>query len=122
MFHVTPFAGFPCWEAHRWGRISHRNTRAWAPEKGVTGWLTAPPTPTMQSVYKTRPLQPEEIRALAAYLESVSETKEAAATNRSPVFFLLGLGGCLIALVVMNLFWSKRFSAVRRPLVAGKRG
>jgi mono/diheme cytochrome c family protein len=90
--------------------------------KGVTGWLTAPPTPTMQSVYKARPLNPDEIRSLAAYLESVSNTKEESASNGGQIFFLLGLGGCLIALVVMNIFWSKRFSAVRRPLVAGRKG
>ncbi len=88
--------------------------------RAVTGWLTAPATPTMQSVYKTRALQPEEILALTAYLESVSETKDAAPTNGSRIFFLLGFGGCLMALVSMNFFWNKRFVAVRRPLVAGR--
>ena len=97
--------------------LTHEYTRLGG-RKAVTGWLTAPATPTMQSVYKARALQPDEIHALAAYLESVSETKDATATNGGRIFFLLGLGGCLVALVTMNFFWNKRFSAVRRPLVA----
>lgn len=101
--------------------LTHEYTRLGG-RRAVTGWLTAPATPTMQSVYKTRALQPDEIRALVAYLESVSDQREGNATSEGRIFFLLGLGGCLIALVVMNAYWKNRFSAVRRPLMAGKRG
>ena len=74
----------------------------------------------MQSVYKTHALQPDEVHALAAYLDSVSNQKEGGAARTEKRFLLLGLGGCLIALVAMDTIWKKRFSAVRRPLVAGK--
>ena len=40
-------------------------------------------------------------------------------------FFLIGLGGTVLALVGFDLAWRKRFRAVRRPLVKGaelKRG
>jgi mono/diheme cytochrome c family protein len=101
--------------------LTHEYTRLGG-GRAVTAWLTAPATPIMQSVYKTRALKPDEIHALAAYLESVSNQKEGSAAMSGKIFFLLGLGGCLIALVVMDTFWKKRFNAVRRPLVAGNRG
>lgn len=90
--------------------------------KGVTAWLSAPATPTMQSAYKTHPLKPEEILALAAYLESLTASNapaEAGGSGRSR-FLALGLGGCVIGLLLMDALWKKRFSAVRRPLVLGK--
>ena len=89
--------------------------------RAITAWLTAPATPTMRSVYKTRALQPDEIRALAAYLESVSNQKEGRTASKWKTFFLLGLAGCLIAMVVMDACWKNRFNAVRRPLVAGNK-
>jgi mono/diheme cytochrome c family protein len=101
--------------------LTHEYTRLGG-ARAVNAWLSAPATPTMQAVYKTRGLQPEEIRALAAYLQSISESKEGRTVGERPIFVLLGLGGCLIALVLMDAFWKKRFNAVRRPLVAGKRG
>jgi mono/diheme cytochrome c family protein len=101
--------------------LTHEYTRLGG-DRAVTAWLTAPATPTMRSVYKTCALQPEEIRALAAYLESVSVQKEGRAASKWKTFFLLGLGGCLIALVVMDAIWKNRFNTVRRLLVAGYRG
>lgn len=90
--------------------------------RAITAWLSAPATPTMRSVYQTHALKPDEIRALAAYLESVSDQKEGLAASKWKMFSLLGLGGCMIVLVVMDAIWRKRFRAVRRPLVAGTRG
>jgi mono/diheme cytochrome c family protein len=101
--------------------LTHEYTRLGG-GRAVTAWLTAPATPTMRSVYKTCALQPDEIRALAAYLESVSNQKEGRAASKWKTFFLLGLGGCLIALVVMDAIWKNRFNTVRRLLVAGYRG
>ena len=101
--------------------LTHEFTRLGG-RRAVTGWLSAPATPTMQTIYKARALQPDEIRALAAYLESVSTTQDATAASGSRIFFLLGFGGSLIGLLLMNVFWRARFTAVRRPLVAGKRG
>jgi mono/diheme cytochrome c family protein len=100
--------------------LTHEYTRLGG-GRAVTAWLTAPATPTMQSVYKTRALNADEIHALAAYLESLSHPKEGSAPGQWPLFFVLGLGGCLLALVAMDAFWKKRFNAVRRPLVAGKK-
>ena len=90
--------------------------------RNLTGWLTSTPTPTMQAVYKTHPMTPEEVAALVAYLES-AVTLPSAAPQTLPVgtFVLTGLGGSLVGLVLLDGFWRKRFRAVRRPLVARRR-
>ncbi|MCC6125294.1 MAG: c-type cytochrome [Pirellulales bacterium] len=88
--------------------------------KGVSTWLLAPPMPTMQSVFKTKPLKPEEIHALAAFLDH-SALQGAPADMSGPLgFFLLGLGGAVAGLVLVDGFWSKRFRSVRYPLVHGQ--
>ena len=90
--------------------------------RAATAWLSSPPTPTMKSVYTKHALTPDEAHALAAYLESLSKQEGGGAARAGKIFFLVGLGGCLIALVAMDMIWIKRFNAVRRPLVAEKSG
>ena len=125
--------GAPCISCHAFRGLAGPGGGSLGPEltgefmrlggaRAVAAWLSAPATPTMQAIYKTRPLRPDEIHALAAYLQSVSESKEEGTTGERAVFVLFGLGGCVIALALMDAFWKKRFTAVRRPLVAGKRG
>ena len=41
--------------------------------KGLSAWLTAPPSPTMSPVLANRPLQPDEILALAAFFEDAAK-------------------------------------------------
>jgi mono/diheme cytochrome c family protein len=85
--------------------------------KGLSTWLLAPPTPTMQSIFKSQPLQPEEIHAVAAWLNQ-SAQEGAPADMRGPLtFFLLGLGGAAGGLVLFDGLWHQRFRAVRYPLV-----
>ncbi|MEP6715083.1 MAG: c-type cytochrome [Terriglobia bacterium] len=100
--------------------LTHEYTRLGG-RQAVTGWLSSPPTPTMQAAYKTHPLKPEEIRLLAAWLESESKAPVGPPATGRRVFLALGMGGCLIALALMDVFWRKRFNAVRRPLVTSKR-
>ncbi len=90
--------------------------------KNLGAWLSAPATPTMQSVFKTHALRPEEILPLVAYFES---TARAGGQDDSPAllnFFLLGLGGAGLSLVIFDSAWKRRFRAVRRPLVAAANG
>ncbi len=100
--------------------LTHELTRLGG-ARAATAWLGSPPTPTMKSVYSAHAIQPDEAHALAAYLDSLSKQEGGGAARAENRFLLLGLGGCLIALVAMDTIWRKRFSAVRRPLVAGKR-
>ena len=100
--------------------LTHEFTRLGG-GRAATAWLGSPPTPTMKADYATHALKPEEAHALAAYLESISkEQGEGGAARAEKIFLLIGLGGCLIALAAMDAIWKKRFSAVRRPLVAAK--
>jgi hypothetical protein len=87
--------------------------------KGLAAWLMAPATPTMQPIFKSHPLRPEEVLPLVAYLEETAkrggEDDSVAALN----FFLLGLGGAVAGLVMLDVLWKDRFRGVRRPLVHG---
>lgn len=86
---------------------------------GITTWLTAPPTTTMQSIFKKHPLTPKEARALAALLESSTTVKNSGngilMVWLSIVFY--GFGGVVLILIIFGGIWNKRFRAVRRPLV-----
>jgi len=82
---------------------------------GITTWLGSPPTPVMESIYARHALEPREIRAIAAWLKSQPNVKQA----QSPrlLFAITGVAGCFAALLLMNLVWRRRFTAVRAPLI-----
>ena len=85
--------------------------------KTLSTWLSAPATPTMNAVFKSQPLDPEEIIAIAAFFQyTLQRAPEDASTGRLN-FILLGLGGMIVLLAVFDAVWHKRFRAVRRPLV-----
>ena len=89
--------------------------------KTLSTWLSAPATPTMNSVFKKQPLDPDEILALTAFFQySLQRAPEDASTARLN-FVLIGLGGTLLMLALFDVVWSKRFRAVRRPLVEKRR-
>ncbi len=89
--------------------------------KTLATWLTAPATPTMQSVYKKHPLDAEEVLPLVAYFQhTLQRSPEDPATARLN-FVLIGLGGTILVLGFFDVVWNKRFRAVRRPLVEKKR-
>ena len=91
--------------------------------KNMAAWLFAPATPTMASVFRKQALKPEEILPLVAFFEDAArrggQDDSAARLN----FFLLGLAGSALGLVVMDAAWRGRFRSVRRELVENaKRG
>lgn len=90
--------------------------------KNLAAWLSTPPTPVMQAVFKARPLTADEIGALAAYFDSVSKETAPAHASARGTFLLIGFGGSLVGLALFEAFWRKRFRAVRRPLVARRQG
>jgi mono/diheme cytochrome c family protein len=83
--------------------------------RGIGMWLGSPPTPAMQSVYARHALEPREIRAITAWLKSQPNVKQAQSAR--PLFAIIGVAGCLIGLLLMNLVWRRRFTAVRAPLI-----
>ena len=91
--------------------------------KNMSAWLFAPATPTMGSIFKQTPLKPEEILPLVAFFENAArrsgQDNSASALN----FFLAGLGGAGLLLVLMDSAWKRRFRSVRRAMVINtKRG
>lgn len=88
--------------------------------KAVGGWLTSPPTPTMQAVFRKQPLKPEEIPLVLAFIEDVASQHRTADSSSLVKFFLLGFCGMFVGLVVLQAAWRGRFHAVRRLLVRGR--
>jgi mono/diheme cytochrome c family protein len=100
------------------GALGPDLTREFTRLGGVTGismWLGSPPTPTMQSIYARHALEPREVRAVAAYLRSQPNVKQA----KSPrlLFAITGVAGCIAGLLLMNLIWRRRFTSVRASLI-----
>lgn len=85
--------------------------------KGLVAWLAAPPTATMQPLFKPHPLRSEEIMSLVGYLEHAARRGGAANPLDPLKFFLLGMTGAVGGLVIFQAVWKKRFHAMRRPLV-----
>lgn len=105
------------------GRLGPDLTRAFERlqgRKGLAAWLLAPPSPTMQPIFKLKPLRNEEVLPLLAVLEDAAKRGGEEATAAQLNFFLLGLGGAVLGLVSFDAIWRSRFRAVRRPLVRGE--
>jgi mono/diheme cytochrome c family protein len=85
--------------------------------KPLVAWLFGPATTTMKPIYSDHALEPEEILPLVAHMEHAAQ-QAGEDTAVAPLnFLLLGLGGAALALVAFDGLWSRRFRAVRRPLV-----
>ncbi len=88
--------------------------------RALAAWLSSPPTSTMQSVFKKRPLQPDEIRVLVDLFESWNELDRR--YNYDPFMVWMsvifyGFGGTVLILLIFGGFWQGRFRSVRRPLI-----
>lgn len=85
--------------------------------KGLVTWLSAPATPTMQTVFKDHPLDPEEILPLTAFLADKAADSPESGQSATLTFLLLGLTGTAFTLILFDVVWRKRLRGVRRPLV-----
>lgn len=88
-------------------------------KNALSAWLTAPPTTTMKSVFAKHELTMDEIRSLVAVFEASSADTIPGQDNfilwMGVLFY--GVGGTAVLMLFFNLFWSRRFRAVRRPLI-----
>lgn len=90
--------------------------------KGLGAWLGAPMSQTMQPVFKTKPINPDETLALLAFFED--EAKKGGVDDSPSLldFFLLGLGGTVLGMVAFDAAFKRRFRNVRRTMVHGNNG
>lgn len=86
---------------------------------GLATWLSAPATPTMQSMFgQQRPIDPEDVLALTAFFQQSAQTQPAAAqTGPNQIFIGMGLIGAVLVLYALNKLWSGRLTGVRRDMV-----
>jgi len=106
------------------GRLGPDLTRAYERlqgRKNMAAWLFAPATPTMSTVFKQHGPKPEEILALVAFFEDSARRGGQDDSVARLNFFLLGIGGAALGLVVMDAAWKRRFRSVRRALVENSR-
>ncbi len=102
------------------GRLAPELTRVFERLRGrrsLAMWLSAPPTTTMRSLFRTRPLKPEEIVLLVAYFEDAAKRGGQAESSVILGFFFLALGGTIVALISFDAIWKWRLQAVREPLI-----
>jgi len=85
--------------------------------KGLGAWLSAPPTQTMQSVFRNHALQPEEILPLLAVIDDASKGNQPSGKSSIAKFVLVGFGGMLVGLALLQVAWRGRFRSVRRTIV-----
>jgi cytochrome c2 len=88
-----------------------------AGRKGLGAWLSAPPTQTMQSVFRNHALQPEEILPLLAVIDDASKRSKPADKASMAKFVLFSLCGMLVGLALLQFAWRGRIGSVRRTIV-----
>lgn len=84
-------------------------------DTGLTSILATTPLPTMNSIYGSRPLKPEEQANLKAFLQEASVAERPA--EMVGLLALLGAGGLVLLLGLAQLLWRRRLTTVRQPLV-----
>ena len=96
--------GPPCVSCHTLGSIGGFGGGRLGPDltlvyqrlggrKSLGAWLSAPATPTMQSVFRNHSLQSSEILPLLAVFENSSRQSQPANTTSQIRFFLAGIAG-----------------------------
>lgn len=86
---------------------------------GIASVLATTPFQTMEPIFDEQPLTPEEQAHLAEFLSRAAVSKRTAASVGQ--LALLGLGGAVFLLLVMQFLWRRRLREVRRPMVARSR-
>ena len=83
--------------------------------EGLAGFLSSPPTVTMNAVWKDKPLTAQEQADLYAFL------KEGSVSGRSVQALLqialLAIGGAAALIALAQFYWGKRLRGVRRPMI-----
>lgn len=86
--------------------------------KGISAWLSAPATPTMQTLFASRPLDEEEILSLVAYLQDSAQNHPVPPPAQGRFgFATLGVAAAVAGLSLFDRIWRRRLRGVRSALV-----
>ncbi len=117
-------AGPPCMACHSIAGIGALGGGALGPdltpahqkygEAGLAAVLASIPFPTMQPIFTARPLTPQEQAHARAFLQQAVASRP---TRTVAQLSLLAVAGMVVLLVPMQLFWRRRLTEVRRPMV-----
>jgi cytochrome c2 len=124
-------AGAPCAACHAAGDLRAPQAGRLGPDlarvhdrlggqRGVSTWLGSPPTAMMRALYRSAPPTDDEAHALAAFLAIEGDQAGAPSSTVQP-FVVAGSAGSVLVLAIIGAAWTRRFRAVRRPLVARAR-
>ncbi|MFQ6610646.1 MAG: c-type cytochrome [Fidelibacterota bacterium] len=86
--------------------------------RGLTNWLKAPPTATMSPVFAEHPFTENEILAIMAFFKNEGESSSVPTLASVANFILYGILGTILLIVIIGSLWSKRFTAVRKPMIS----
>jgi cytochrome c2 len=87
-------------------------------QAGLASVLGTLPFPTMQGVYRAKPLTQSEQADMLAFLAQENQ-KNAAASAATWNFVGIGLAGFIVLTGVSHVLWGKRLTGVRKRLVGG---
>ncbi len=96
--------------------LTNVNTRLGA--AGLTTALQTLPFPTMQGIFTTRPLTAQEQADLLAYLQQTDQQTVVSSALNINLFWGIGIGGALILLAIMLLFWPRQRQSISARLRA----
>lgn len=89
-------------------------------EKALAAWLVSPGSPMMKPVYADKPLDPQDILPLVAFLKDAAQRGRPADSIARLAFLIIGLLGAAAMFVVFDSIWGGRLRSVRRALVDKK--
>lgn len=85
----------------------------------LANWLRGPATPTMLPTFRNRELDADtEILPLVAFFEDAVKSRREQQGAHLLAFALIGAGGAVLVLLLMDRLWRRRFRAVRKPLLS----
>ncbi|HBY92431.1 MAG: cytochrome c [Ardenticatenaceae bacterium] len=123
---VTRFqnGGPPCMACHSVAGIGALGGGALGPdltpafnkygEAGLANFLATVPLPTMNAVWSRQPLAPQEQADLRVFLQQAVAQRSTQAVGQ---LALLAVAGAVVLLALAQLYWRRRLTAIRRPMV-----
>lgn len=83
---------------------------------GLTSALQTLPFPTMQGIFNTRPLIPQEQADLLAYLQQTDQQTVISSALNINLFWGIGIGGALLLFGAMLVFWPRQRQSISARL------